>query len=158
MSRISSAVSVLFTFIVVTLLSQTSSATSKANLSSALSNKKLIALLKDVNQKYQQPIKTNALDTVDKSAVSSRFAPGEELFLSLNIGKLYLADVYAIKSAKQAHVSLMTLFETLDFPIQFVEPETARSLLAGRQVGLFAKTTPLIYNCLLFRVNLLKSR
>ena len=138
MSRISSAVSVLFTFIVVTLLSQTSSATSKANLSSALSNKKLIALLKDVNQKYQQPIKTNALDTVDKSAVSSRFAPGEELFLSLNIGKLYLADVYAIKSAKQAHVSLMTLFETLDFPIQFVEPENS-AVLAGGASGWFIR-------------------
>ncbi|MBU3016731.1 sporulation protein [Paraglaciecola agarilytica] len=131
MSRISSVVSVLFTFIVVTLLSSTSSATSKASLSSALSNKKLIALLKDVNQKYQQPIKANAQDTVDKSAVSSRFAPGEELFLSLNIGKLYLADVYAIKSAKQAHVSLMTLFETLDFPIQFVEPVNSADHAGG---------------------------
>ncbi|MGY0588322.1 MAG: SPOR domain-containing protein, partial [Paraglaciecola chathamensis] len=86
----------------------------------------------------QQPIKTNALDTVDKSAVSSRFAPGEELFLSLNIGKLYLADVYAIKSAKQAHVSLMTLFETLDFPIQFVEPENS-AVLAGGASGWFIR-------------------
>tara|TARA_R110002012_G_scaffold159898_1_gene321568 strand:- start:1552 stop:4635 length:3084 start_codon:yes stop_codon:yes gene_type:complete len=131
MSRISSVVSVLFIFIVVTLLSQTTSAASKANLSSALSNKKLIALLKDVNQKYQQPIRPNALDTVDKSAVSSRFAPGEELFLSLNIGKLYLADVYAIKSAKQAHISLITLFETLDFPIQFVEPVNSMNKTGG---------------------------
>ncbi len=131
MSRISSVVSVLFIFSVVTLLSQTTSAASKANLSSALSNKKLIALLKDVNQKYQQPIRPNALDTVDKSAVSSRFAPGEELFLSLNIGKLYLADVYAIKSAKQAHISLITLFETLDFPIQFVEPVNSMNKTGG---------------------------
>ncbi|GAC24017.1 hypothetical protein GMES_1721 [Paraglaciecola mesophila KMM 241] len=131
MSRISSVVSVLFIFSVVTLLSQTTSAASKANLSSALSNKKLIALLKDVNQKYQQPIRPNALDTVDKSAVSSRFDPGEELFLSLNIGKLYLADVYAIKSAKQAHISLITLFETLDFPIQFVEPVNSMNKTGG---------------------------
>ena len=131
MSRISSAISVLFTYIAITLLSQTTSATSKANLSSALSNKKLVALLKNVSQKYQQPVKTNALDTVDKSAVSSRFAPGEELFLSLNIGKLYLADVYAIKSAKQAHVSLVTLFETLDFAIQFVEPENNANQSGG---------------------------
>ncbi|MAD16530.1 MAG: sporulation protein [Alteromonadaceae bacterium] len=106
-------------------------ASQKSSLSSVLSNKKLIALLKEVNQKYQQPINPNALDTVDKSAVSSRFAPGEELFLSLNIGKLYLADVYAIKSAKQAHISLITLFETLDFPIQFVEPVNSMNKTGG---------------------------
>ncbi|GAC35487.1 SPOR domain-containing protein [Paraglaciecola polaris] len=123
MSRIFPAVSVLYIFVIITLLSQTTFANTKANLSSALSNKELIALLKDVNQKYQQPIVTSARNTVDKSAVSSRFAPGEELFLSLNIGKLYLADVYAIKSTKQARISLMTLFETLDFAIQFVEPK-----------------------------------
>lgn len=113
-------------------------ASQKSVLPSAIHNKQLIELLKDINQKYQQPIKTNALDTVDKSAVSSRFAPGEELFLSLNIGKLYLADVYAIKSAKQAHVSLMTLFETLDFPIQFVEPENS-AVHAGGASGWFIR-------------------
>ncbi|WP_339771921.1 SPOR domain-containing protein [uncultured Paraglaciecola sp.] len=110
---------VLSTSFAVTLLSVTALAAEHSNLSSALTNKKLITLLKEVNQKYQQPVAKPQQESVIQSQASSRFSAGEELFLSLNIGKLYLADVYAIKSNKQAQISLQTLFETLDFPIQF---------------------------------------
>ncbi|WOT05607.1 SdrD B-like domain-containing protein [Shewanella youngdeokensis] len=43
---------------------------------------------------------------------------GEELLLSLYIDDLYLSDVFAIKSQRNAQFSLIGLFELIDFPIE----------------------------------------
>lgn len=90
-------------------------AAEQSPLASALQNKKFVGMLKQINRQYKLPL---ALPLVDKAKPAARFAPGEELFLSLNIDKLYLADVYAIKSDQVAQISLITLFEVLDFAIE----------------------------------------
>ena len=115
----------LLVFLVTSLLSMDIFAVQRLPLKSVLGNPKFVALLKEVNRKYQRPI-TELF--AEQSLPSSRFAAGEELFLSLNIGKLYLADVYAIKSEQVAQISLTTLFDILDFAIEV-------NVLAGGATG-----------------------
>jgi len=59
----------------------------------------------------------NAPSLLENNA--SGIAEGEELILSLYLGKLYLADIFAYKSESGSKINLRDLFEAIEFSVDF---------------------------------------
>jgi hypothetical protein len=60
----------------------------------------------------------NAAPNEPQTRQKSGIPAGQELILSIYIDKLYLADIFALKSITGAKISLTSFFEIVDFPIQ----------------------------------------
>ncbi|PKF61171.1 hypothetical protein CW745_11085 [Psychromonas sp. psych-6C06] len=80
----------------------------------------LVNNLKQIEKK--QSLTLQEIDTTSPTENSSAIPAGEDLILSLYISEskyssLYIADIFAIKSEQGAKLSLLSLFESLDFPI-----------------------------------------
>ncbi|PKG37799.1 SPOR domain-containing protein [Psychromonas sp. Urea-02u-13] len=91
-----------------------------------LSNPQILSNISNINKaNKEQRIKHYASE-------SSGIPNGEELILSIYIkrgvyGKTYIADIFAEKSQANAKLSLTSLFETFDFPIEVdVEEERVK--------------------------------
>lgn len=94
-----------------------------------LENKTLLKTINDINDKYDQSepehnevkkasLSSNAaIEIIESSELAIGIPEGEELVLAINIKKLFLADIFAYKSKAGAKISLMSLFEILEFPI-----------------------------------------
>ncbi|GGD55546.1 hypothetical protein GCM10011357_08950 [Lacimicrobium alkaliphilum] len=64
---------------------------------------------------------------VPETAIGSRFAEGEELILSLSLGDIYLADMFAFKSRRGLKVGLIEFSELMEFPIEVdLDPVSAQ--------------------------------
>ena len=88
------------------------------SLNELLSSPALLKNLKNIEHKNKQVIPQPSVPKYNTSAIP----PGEDLILSLYIKEskysdIYISDIFAIKSANNAKVSLTSLFESLDFPI-----------------------------------------
>ncbi|MCP4984716.1 MAG: hypothetical protein GY928_01245 [Colwellia sp.] len=122
--------SLITLFSITVLGADTEEASASFTLNSLIENKVLLSTIENINKKYKKQedtlrwnskktIPNNAtIEIINSSDVPLGIPEGEELVLAINIDKLFLADIFAYKTKAGAKVSLMSLFEILDFPIE----------------------------------------
>lgn len=103
--------------------------------SDALSNLKVKGLLRQINHKLEAHAANQASAiheaTASDSEVSdssARILAGEELLLSINVDRYYLADAFGYKTKQGAMFSLTDIFEILDF---FIEVDVENHIVKG---------------------------
>ena len=82
-------------------------------LSNLLNDPAFIATIKKINNKNKHKHYSAQQTETEELGIPV----GEDLLLSLYVGKYYISDLFAYKTADNAKISLMSLFELLDFMI-----------------------------------------
>lgn len=89
------------------------------NLTSIIDSSEFQKNIKRIHKINQTPTSIEANELLEADNVLQEGIPeGEEILLSLYIDKYYLADIFAYKTQENAQLSLIDLFELLDFPIE----------------------------------------
>lgn len=104
----------------ITSAAEQARANSRAiSLNKFLNNTNILNLIKKIDKKNQEIIKRQEIANANKQVNEEEIGipVGEELLLSLYIDKYYIAELFAYKSKQNAQISLISLFELLDFPI-----------------------------------------